>query len=332
MNMRNIIQVGVGSMGQCWAMHLAASKQWRTAALVDVDEKALHATADKYHIPRELCFTDLKRALKNVEADALLDVTPQQYRKRVCRTAFDAGLHVLSEKPLADTLRNAMDIVAAAKKAKRTYMVAQNYRYQSIIQTARDYIKAGKLGEIGYAGVNFHKGPHFGGFREEMAYPLILDMSIHHFDLIRCLLGNDVKTVTAASLSAPWNWNKGDATVMAQLQLDKGVPVNYFASWNSTGWETTWNADWRIEGSKGALLIEQDKLYVSNKESSRKSIRLKRLPAEHQAYLLRAFDGYLKRGEEPETSGRRNLNSLATTHAVVQAAKTKKTLKVAALL
>jgi predicted dehydrogenase len=239
---------------------------------------------------------------------------------------------VLSEKPLADTLRNAMDIVAAAKKAKRTYMVAQNYRYQSIIQTARDYIKAGKLGEIGYAGVNFHKGPHFGGFREEMAYPLILDMSIHHFDLIRCLLGNDVKTVTAASLSAPWNWNKGDATVMAQLQLDKGVPVNYFASWNSTGWETTWNADWRIEGSKGALLIEQDKLYVSNKESSRKSIRLKRLPAEHQAYLLRAFDGYLKRGEEPETSGRRNLNSLATTHAVVQAAKTKKTLKVAALL
>ena len=107
---------------------------------------------------------------------------------------------------------------------------------------------------MGYVGVTFHKGPHFGGYREEMAYPLVLDMSIHHFDMIRCMFDTDVRAVQAASVNAPWNWNKGDATVMAQLTLMNRVVVNYFGSWVASGAETPWNADWRIEGSKGVLL------------------------------------------------------------------------------
>ena len=322
--MRRIIQVGVGGMGLGWTDRVAESDRWEPAAYVDVSRKNLMAAAERHGMPKARCFVRLNEALASIEADVLLDVTPQQFRKQVCCAAFKHGLDVISEKPLADNLRNARALLAQAKKHGRTYMVAQNYRYQPVVQTARRFIQKGRLGDPGYVGINFHKGPRFGGFREEMAYPLILDMSIHHFDLIRCIFDTDIRAVQATSISTPWNWNKGDATVMAQLELVNGVHANYFASWVASGAETNWNANWRFEGSKGVLLWENDLLSFSDKPNRRRKVPLIKWPVTHQAYLLEAFAQALDTGTEPETSGRRNLNSLATTYAVVRAAKEKR--------
>ena len=330
--MRRIIQVGVGGMGNTWTRCIAASKTWEAVAYVDVDPKALREAAARYGLPESRCFTNLQEALDKVEADALMDVTPQKFRKAVCCAAFEKGLHVLSEKPLADTLRNAQAIVNRAAKLGRTYMVAQNYRYQAPAQTVKRFLGSGRLGDIGYVGVNFQKGPHFGGFREAMAYPLVLDMSIHHFDLVRCLLNADIETVQATSIAAPWNWYQGDATVMAQLELSNGVVVNYFGSWVANGWETPWNADWRFDGSRGALLWEQDVITFSGKPGSRRKVPLVKWPLEHQAYLIEAFGEALDEGVEPETSGRHNLNSLAATYAVVKAARERRPVAVSELL
>ena len=319
-------------MGEGWTNRIAESRRWEAAAYVDTNRKNLMAAAARHGMPKARCYTDLKKALREIEADALLDVTPQKFRKSVCIAAFEHGLDVLSEKPLADTLANAKAIVARAASLKRTCMVAQNYRYQPCPQTVKRFIEAGKLGEVGYVGVRFHKGPHFGGFREEMPYPLALDMSIHHFDLMRCILGADIKEVQATSVNAPWNWNKGEATIMAQLEMSNKVVVNYYGSWVSTGAETGWNADWRFDGSKGVLLWEDDAVSFSNKPASRRKVALAKFPVIHQAYLLERFAKDLDEEAEPETSGRRNLNSLATTFAVVKAAKEKRRVRVSELL
>ncbi|HEO72505.1 MAG TPA: Gfo/Idh/MocA family oxidoreductase, partial [Candidatus Hydrogenedentes bacterium] len=311
-------------MGVGWTDRAAESDRWEVAAYVDTNRRNLMAAAERHKMPKRRCFTRLDDALHTVEADALLDVTPQQFRKGVCCAAFKHGLDVMSEKPLADSLPNAQIIVRQAAQYERTYMVAQNYRYQAVVQTAKRFIAKGSLGEPGYVGVNFHKGPHFGGYRETMAYPLVLDMSIHHFDLMRCLFDADIAAVQATSISTPWNWNKGDATVMAQLELQNGVKVNYFASWVATGAETDWNAHWRIEGSKGVLIWANGKLTFHTATGTRRSVPLLKWPLEHQAYLLEAFADALDNGAEPETSGRRNLNSLIATYAVVRAAKQRR--------
>ncbi|HOJ33408.1 MAG TPA: Gfo/Idh/MocA family oxidoreductase [Candidatus Hydrogenedentes bacterium] len=330
--MRRIIQVGVGGMGGTWTERVAASKRWEAAAYVDVNRKNLIAAAARHGMPKSRCFTDLEEALRHTEADALLDVTPQQFRRKVCTAALRRGLHVLCEKPLADSLRNAVALVETAAKEKRVLMVAQNYRYQVGAQTVKQFLHSGKLGTLGYIGVSFHKGPHFGGFREQMAYPLVLDMSIHHFDLMRLFVGKDVRAVQAASINAPWNWNKGDATVMTQLEFIGGVVVNYFGSWVSQGAETSWNGDWRFEGSNGVLLWRQDGVFFSDKGTEMTPVPLVDFPVEHQAYLLEAFADALDSGKEPETSGKRNLNSLATTYAVVKAARERRRVQVTELI
>lgn len=330
--MKRIIQAGVGGMGLGWTDRVAESAAWEAAAYVDVSDTNLKAAAKRHKMPKTRCFATVEEALAAVKADALLDVTPQKFRRGVCEAAFKAGLHVLSEKPLADTLRNAKAIVASAAKHRRIYMVAQNYRYQPVLQTAKRFIAEGRLGSVGYVGVNFHKGPHFGGYREAMAYPLVLDMSIHHVDMMRCLFDTDIASVSAVSLTTPWNWNQGDATIMAQLALENGIVVNYFGSWIASGWETPWNANWRFDGSKGVLLWESDKLAFSATPDRKRAVPSIQWPTSHQAYLLEAFGRALDTGEEPETSGRQNLNSLAATYAIVRAAQEGRRVPVSEML
>ena len=330
--MRSIIQVGLGAMGQGWASTVAQSEAWEAAAYVDSDPKALLAAADLHGMPRNRCFSDLKEALGVVEADAVLDVTPQQVRLEVCTAALEHGLDVLCEKPLADTVGNANALVECAAAAGRTLMVAQNYRYQPAVQTVKRFIASGRLGRVGYVGVQFHKGPRFGGYREEMDYPLLLDMSIHHFDMMRCLLDTDVEAVQGVSVNAPWNWNKGDATAAVQLELQGGIVVNYFASWVSRGWETDWNANWRFEGEKGVLLMEDSRVYFTDRQNTRRKVAPAAFPKTHQAWLIDAFAECLEKNREPETSGRNNLNSLATTHAVACAVRQRRRIEVREIL
>ncbi len=330
--MQRIIQVGLGAMGQGWANCVAVSDRWEAAAYVDISRSNLATAAECHGMPRSRCFRDLHAAVSTVEADAVLDVTPQQVRREVCITALDGGLHVLCEKPLADTIENAQALTAHARQANRTLMVAQNYRYQPVVQTARRFIARGLLGRVGYVGVSFHKGPHFGGYREKMAYPLLLDMTIHHVDMMRCILGTDIAAVQGISINAPWNWNKGDATVAACLEMTDGVGVNYFGSWVSRGWETDWNAQWRIEGEKGTLLIEDSKVYVSDKHSTRRKVPLMKMAHTHQAWLLDAFATTLQKKMEPETSAGNNLNSLAATHAMTRAVREQRRVPVEELL
>ncbi|HNR32204.1 MAG TPA: Gfo/Idh/MocA family oxidoreductase [Candidatus Hydrogenedentes bacterium] len=330
--MKRIIQVGVGGMGREWTDVVAASSAWAGVAYVDTNEANLIAAAARHGMPRDRCFTDYREAIAVVEAEALLDVTPQRFRRQVCAEAFRRGLHVLCEKPLAPTVKDAKDLVARAKQAKRTLMVAQNYRYQPVTQTIKRFIEKGRLGDVGYVEIRFHKGPHFGGYREEMPYPLILDMSIHHVDMLRGVLGTDIASVQAASVGAPWSWYKGDATVMAQWRCENGATANYCASWVSGGWETTWNADWRFDGSKGALMLEGEQVFFSDKPGSRRAVPLVKFEPAHQAWLLEAFARALTANTEPETSGRDNLNSLAATHAMVRAAKERRWVTVRELL
>ena len=330
--MRQVILVGVGGMGTCWTRCVAQSKRWNAAAYVDINKTHLMAAASRHGLPRSRCYVDLDKALREVEADVLIDVTPPQSRKKVCSAAFRAGLDVLAEKPLADTIRNAKTIVRLAAKLDRTFLIAQNYRYQACVQTVKRFLEKGRLGEVGYVGITFHRGPRFGGFRETMAYPLVYDMAIHHFDLLRAVTGADIRSVQARSINAPWNWNAGDATVMAQLDLTNKIVANYFASWVALGRETDWNGEWRIEGSKGTLLWRSDDILFSDRPRGGRKVRPVRWPQSHQAYLLDAFADALDTGNEPETSGADNLNSFAATHAVVRAAKQGQRVAVGELL
>jgi predicted dehydrogenase len=121
-------------------------------------------------------------------ADAVLNVTVPEAHAEVSITALLHGLAVLCEKPLADTLGRC---TVHDRRLRGRRPTADGLAVPPLLaQPHRPTRAAGPAGPLGFVQCSFFKAPHFGGFREEMAYPLLGDMAIHQFDLARELIGS----------------------------------------------------------------------------------------------------------------------------------------------
>jgi predicted dehydrogenase len=113
------------------------------------------------------------------------------------------GRHVLCEKPLATSLEDAFDLVRAADRARRILMVSQNYRYNAPFRAVQRLVAKGELGGLASLRISCRRDARTlfapDDFRYSMRHPYVLDMSIHHFDLIRAATGQDVRGVYARS-------------------------------------------------------------------------------------------------------------------------------------
>ena len=321
-----VIQVGVGGFGRGWVEVLARSEEVEVVGLVDVDQQALEEAGEKLGVDE--LFTNFEEALGKVEADAVLDVTPPTFRTEITLKALKAGRHVLSEKPLALSMEDAKAIVRAADEAGRVYMVSQNYRFNPVPRTIRKLLGERAKGKVEYVVVEFQKGPRFVGFRTEMEYPLLVDMSIHHFDLMRYLLDSDVEWVQVESFRPTWSWFRHDPSFFMVLKMADGTLISYSGSWVTRGFETTWNGRWRFACSEGSLLWDNDKLYLSAGTKGRRKAELVDMPLTNQDYSLHEFVSSIREGREPETSGRDNIRSLAVVFASVLSARTGRRVKV----
>ena len=303
-----IIQVGAGGFGESWLEIVMRAPEWEVAGVVDIDQNVLKKVKEKWNFSDEKLFTSLDECLKKVKADALLNVTPPEFHKEITVKAIKSGLHVLVEKPMADTLKNAEEMVEVAEKYRKKLMVSQNYRYRKGARSLRKFIEEGLLGNLSYCNLNFQKGPKFKGFRIKMEYPLLIDMSIHHFDLLRYILGKEPVSVYAESFNPCWSWFSGDACLNIIFEFQDNIRVNYSGSWVSKGKETPWDGEWEIYGENGTVIWNEKIKFISEgKEEEMEMINMER---EERDYSLLEFYKSIKEDREPETSGRDNIKSL----------------------
>ncbi|MBN2305280.1 MAG: Gfo/Idh/MocA family oxidoreductase [Anaerolineae bacterium] len=322
-----IVQVGIGGMGSAWLRTIQASDEVEFAAWVEVNDTIADEQAAKYGLDRALIFKTLDEALNVVEADGLIDVTPPQFHRAISLAALDAGIPVLSEKPLADTLDAAQEIVRKADQTGVLHMVAQNYRYSVPAQTVKRLLDSGELGAVGSVAVQFYKGPHFGGFREQMPYPLIIDMAIHHFDMLRFFLDRDPVSVFGRSWNPPWSWFGGDASASVSFGFEGGISASYDGSWCATGRETSWNGSWRLDCEKGVIILDDDAVSVQrwtgvdgfqNVNTEIERVPDVAMPRTAQAYLLHEFYTAVTEGILPATTCQDNIKSLQMVFDVVR--------------
>ena len=88
-------------------------------------------------------------------------------------------------------------------------------------------------------------------WRGRMPHPYLLDMAIHHVDMLRMITGVEVAEVDARSWGAPDGPFKHDPTVQALLTLEDGTPVSLEGTWAEPLSQTSWNGDWELVGSRG---------------------------------------------------------------------------------
>jgi len=326
-------------MGKAWwTSATRSSPDFELVAIVDVNELALTECGDAIVLAPERRFRSLESALNAVQADAVLTVTPPPVHVQHAELVFSRGLHLLTEKPIAHDLPSAKRMVELAGRAGKQLMVTQNYRYNAPMTRLRELVSQKPLGEIGHGHIDFYIPADFTGtFRETMEFPLLVDMSIHHIDLIRAVTGRNIRRVTAHTFNPPWSWYQHHAGLKMLLELDDNLSFSYTGDWSARGRSTTWNGTWRLQCPEGSIHLEQDKLSIHrcdrwSKNPTSEEIEIPPLAENGQQILLRKFADSIRTNTSAETSGRDNLWSFATVIAGVMSAKERRTVDVAELL
>jgi len=255
-------------------------------------------------------------------ADAVLVTTPPATHHDVAATALRAGFPVLVEKPLATGMADARALVALADEAGQTLMVSQNYRYARLARAPREAISAGLVGTVLAVRIAFRRDTRTlfppGEFRYTMDHPLVLDMAIHHFDLVRAITGEEPVSVMARSWRVPDSPYLGDPTCAALIGLGSGATVTYDGDWATHGPETGWNGNWEILGSDGRLTWRDDQVHVHRWLGGPVLVPDPGGPADGRDGVLAEFAASLAEGRQPETSGADNLRSLGLILACVR--------------
>lgn len=321
------ILVGCGSQARGWYAACAEHPDVEVVALADTSPQA-RGTFAQATGAAETGYDSLAEALDACRADFVLDVTPPAAHKSVALAAFAAGLHVLGEKPMCETLSDAREVVQAGRRADRVHMITQNFRFGPLPRTTRRLLGEGAIGRPGQLSVSFavpwadRPGTHY----VTEPFMFLADMCIHHFDMIRYVLGADPVSVQTTSWNQPWGWHKGDACHVVLFDFAGGLRAIHVGMGCSLGRQTTGNGDWRIEGAEGSITWEDDRLVLAREhrvdQKRRQEVPLDPQPANARRAMLDEFLSAIRQGRQPECSAADNLASLAMTLAAVESAKT----------
>lgn len=332
-----VIQMGMGGMGNAWIKAMQQLDDIEYAAFVEINDEIAAEQIETYGFEAGMVFKTLAEAIEAVEADGILDITPPQFRRGNAITALQAGIPTLTEKPLSDTREAAQAIVDEANRTGVLYAVAQNYRYRPEIKTLRSIVENETYGKLGSITLNFYKGLQHFGFRNGMPYPLTIDMSIHHYDLLRYVLDAKPVSISAHSWSSPGSTYVNDAAAAVFIQFDNDVRVNYTGSWTSFGLNTDWNGDWRLDCEHGVVQMVQGKITaqtISDKDNIMvykynpvEEIELQEMEYVDQVYMLDEFYQAVMHSKPVGTTCQDNIHSLNMVFDTIQSIESGQIVK-----
>lgn len=259
-----IIAIGVGGMGRHHINLLKRVPEAEIVALVDPAAASIEATRQRFEeLADTPAFSDYRQAIKEVEADAVVIVTPHNEHFDQGMAALDAGLHVLMEKPFVAGSENAEKLVKFAEEKGRHLAVSYQRHLQGHFAYLQEMIAKGELGTIQYVSAYqaqaWLKGTA-GTWRQDPELACggqLNDSGSHLLDIVLWVTGLEPKEVSATID------NRGalvdiDTALSVRCTNDAILSFNIVGS-SSIGW---WE-DVSIHGDKGTALVRNGSLYVA---------------------------------------------------------------------
>ncbi len=282
--------LGVGMVGYAF-MGAAHSQAWRTAphafdlplrpvlaALCGRDPGATAAAARRYGF--DATETDWRALLERDDVQLIDVCTPGDSHAEISVAALDAGKHVLCEKPLANTLREAEAMAAAATRAQARgvrSMIGFNYRRVPALALARELIAGGRAGEIRHV-----RAAYLQDWLTDPAFPLtwrlqkehagsgaLGDLGAHIVDLAQYLTGQLIAGVSGVAATfvpeRPVPGTTGatgpvtvDDAVAFTGRLDSGALASFEATRFAAGRKNALRIE--VNGSRGSLAFDVERL------------------------------------------------------------------------
>ena len=196
--------IGCGAIGRIHMERFQKVPNAQVVAVADVDQAALDRAKAEYGVSK--AYQDYGDLLARKDVDAVSVCLPNFLHCPVTVDAFEAGKHVLCEKPTATHTDEAIRMIEAGEKAGRKLMIGLCQRFNGSSQVLKAHIESGELGEIYYAKCGYLRRsgiPGMGGWFTTQAQSgagPIYDIGVHALDLTLWLMDNfDPESVLAMS-------------------------------------------------------------------------------------------------------------------------------------
>jgi len=193
--MEKILKVGVVGlgMGKSHIKGFQLHPQAEVVALADLNKDLLAQQSQEFQVAAQ--YEDYREMLAQEHLDVISIATPNFLHLPIALAAFDAGCHVLCEKPMALNTAEANTMLTAARQAGKRLMINFSYRFTPQALALRQQVDDGVLGQVYYARTVWlrrHGIPRFGGWFGQKKLsgggPLI-DLGVHRLDLALWLMG-----------------------------------------------------------------------------------------------------------------------------------------------
>lgn len=345
-----VIQVGTGGQGRAWCQRFlppnVADGLIEVVAAVDVNEAALVNAQEALGVPATKCYTDLQRAFDETPADFCTIVTPPAFHESVVDVALDHDMHILSEKPIADTLEGAVRIAEKVKRAGKKMGVTMSHRFDQDKTTLRQELRSGRNGPLDYLVCRFtcnmrNFGDWGAHFRHTMKDALMIEGSVHHLDILADLAGATCDTIYAQTWNPSWGDYGGDSQGLVTMHFENGVRATYEGAKTNAIGLNGWAQEYvRAECENATLIMDRRRVErhpyeggrIYKREGEGNEIPLLEQPKWMNTWLVEQFVQWLDGGPQMETNIEDNLQSVALIFAAIQSSQTGQPVKVQDLL
>lgn len=260
--------IGCGGIAHTHAIALERMPDVEIVAGMDIDKDRLKVFGDKFGVTK--LYTDWNKMLKEVRPDGVSVCTPNGAHAPASVAASNAGCHVICEKPMAMTPAECEKMLAAAKKAKKKFVIGFQYRYHPNSQFLKRARDAGEFGDIMFVKCQAlrRRGiPNWGVFGQKKLQgggPMI-DIGVHVLEMAHYVMGSPKPVAASGNIwtfmgnkpskvvSAWPNWDHKTYTVedmaIGQIRFDNGALLQVEASFVAHIEKDVWN--FNLMGTKG---------------------------------------------------------------------------------
>ena len=328
-----ILLLGMGFWGRRWLELILKSGRCQLAGAAGSEDE-MQEVCISYGINPAITFTDFRKAIARTAADIAVVVLPGVLHFEADRLALEKGMNLITEKPLAMNMEEAMELLRLkARYPLQRFMASQNYRWRPCNQAMKRAIDHGMIGRMESILLEFRQQEDLQGYRAGLEMPLLQDVSIHHFDLIRFFTGADCKETYCCVSRPSWSLYQGKPDTQAIFWMINGVTVTYSGSWAARGKETSWDGNFTITGDKGCLTLDADgRVYFYKHEKADavvldtasqqgEEVGLPEMKYAEMEYGFHMFLDSVEQGDVPETTLEDNVKSFVMVMACLESAK-----------
>lgn len=337
--------IGVGGMGSAHCKGIQNLKETELVFVCDIEEDVAKEKGKEFNVPY---FTDYKKAIKSGLCDAVVVATPHWVHPEIGVFAFNNGLHVLSEKPIAVTVRDADKMIKAAKKNKKVFAVMYQRRTTSLVKKLKELIKSGAIGEITrtlcidpwYRAQSYYDSGTWRATWKGEGGGVIINQSPHTIDLFTQVSGLPVKV--EAMTRARLHKIEVEDEVSATLEYKNGAWGYYY----TTTCEPAGPFHMEVVGDKGKLVVSGTDVTLykysvpvskfthaaSNMWASldvkEEKVKIDADVAAGHSEVIRNFAGAITMGEKLVSPGAEGLNSVEFLNACILSSRKNKPVKI----